>query len=91
MKKILFIRRDNIGDLVLTTPAIYAVRAKLSDAKIGVLANSYNMEVIENSPNVDELYVYEKAKHFPGKSKFMVWWNNFRLLSKIRRERYDVS
>ncbi|GER93553.1 hypothetical protein A45J_1299 [hot springs metagenome] len=34
MKKSLFIRRDNIGDLVCTTSAIYAVRGMI-EKKIG--------------------------------------------------------
>ncbi|PJA81644.1 MAG: glycosyl transferase, partial [Nitrospirae bacterium CG_4_9_14_3_um_filter_44_28] len=40
MKRIIFIRRDNIGDLVCTTPAIRAVREKYPDAKIGILVNT---------------------------------------------------
>ena len=35
MKKILIIRRDNIGDLVCTTPAIAELRQKNPDAEIG--------------------------------------------------------
>lgn len=91
MNKILFIRRDNIGDLICTTPAIRAVRNKFPLAKVGILVNTYNAEVIINNPDVDEVYIYEKAKHAPDKSKFSVWWNNFRILKKIRKERYDVA
>lgn len=91
LQKILFIRRDNIGDLVCTTPAIHAVRQAYPEAKIGILVNSYNVEVVKNNPNIDEIYIYEKAKHVPEKNKFTVWWNNLRVLSKIRKEKYDVA
>ena len=89
--KILFIRRDNIGDLICTTPSIYAVREKYPDAKIGILVNTYNADAVSNNPDIDEVYIYEKAKHAPDKSKFSVWLNNLRVLQKIRKERYDVA
>ncbi|MDI6744523.1 MAG: glycosyltransferase family 9 protein [Thermodesulfovibrionales bacterium] len=89
--KILFIRRDNIGDLICTTPSIYAVREKYPDAKIGILVNTYNADAISDNPDIDEVYIYEKAKHAPDKSKFSVWLNNLKVLQKIRKEKYDVA
>ena len=91
MKRIIFIRRDNIGDLVCTTPAIRAVREKYPDAKIGILVNTYNADAVSNNPDIDEVYIYEKAKHAPDKSKLSVWLNNLRVLQKIRKEKYDVA
>jgi len=89
--KILFIRRDNIGDLVCTTPSIRAVREKYPDAKIGILVNTYNADAVSNNPDIDEVYIYEKAKHATDKSKLSVWLNNLRVLQKIRKEKYDVA
>jgi len=91
MNKVLFIRRDNIGDLICTTPAIHALREKFPAAKIGVLVNSYNADAVAGNPDVDEVYVYEKAKHAEGKNRFLVWLGNLKLLLKIRGERYDVA
>jgi|SRR3989344_1840229 len=91
MNKVLFIRRDNIGDLICTTPAIHILREKFPAAKIGVLVNSYNADAVAGNPDVDEVYVYEKAKHAEGKNRFLVWLGNLKLLLKIRGERYDVA
>jgi ADP-heptose:LPS heptosyltransferase len=91
ISKILFIRRDNIGDLVCTTPAIYAVRQAYPQAKIGILVNSYNADAVKNNPDINEIYVYEKAKHVPEKNKLKVWLNNLTVLSKIRKEKYDIA
>ncbi|TAL23005.1 MAG: glycosyltransferase family 9 protein [Nitrospirae bacterium] len=90
-KKILFIRRDNIGDLVCTTPAIHAVRNHYPDAKIGILVNTYNVDAIRNNPDINEIYTYEKAKHAPEKNKISVWLNNLKVLHKIRKEKYDAA
>ena len=89
--KILFIRRDNIGDLVCTTPSIRAVREKYPDAKIGILVNTYNADAVSNNPDIDKVYIYEKAKHAPDKNKLSVWRSNLKVLLKIRKETYDVA
>ncbi|MBI5328266.1 MAG: glycosyltransferase family 9 protein [Deltaproteobacteria bacterium] len=91
MKKILFIRRDNIGDLICTTPAIHALREKFPKTKIGILVNTYNADAVAGNPDIDEVYVYEKAKHAKDKNRFSVWLENLRLLLKIRKEKYDVA
>lgn len=89
--KILFIRRDNIGDLICTTPAIHAARGRFPDATIGVLINTYNADVIMNNPDINEIFVYEKAKHAPERKRITVWWENFRTLQRVRRGKYDIA
>jgi ADP-heptose:LPS heptosyltransferase len=91
LKKIIFIRRDNIGDLVCTTPAIRAVRQRFPRARLSILVNTYNAEVIANHPDVDKVYIFQKPKHVLERHKFAVLWENFRLFRQIRRENYDVA
>ncbi len=64
--RLLIVRRDNIGDLVCTTPLLDALRAQLREAWIGVLATTYNAEVLARNPSVSEVFVYEKLKHRRG-------------------------
>ena len=65
--KILVIRRDNIGDLVCTTPLISALRLRYPRAHIAALVNTYNRQVLEGHPDLDAVYAYAKAKHrLPG-------------------------
>ncbi len=90
--KILVVRRDNIGDLVCTTPLIAALRSRFPDACICALVNSYNLPVLENNPDIDEVSAYTKAKHRPpGKSIIAIYWDRFRLLLRLRRERFDYA
>ncbi|MBI3397808.1 MAG: glycosyltransferase family 9 protein [Deltaproteobacteria bacterium] len=91
IKKILLIRRDNIGDIICTTPAIHALRKKFSQARIDVLANSYNADALANNPDVGTIYIYEKAKHFKNRNRLSVWLSNLKLIFKIRKQRYDVA
>lgn len=90
-RKILIVRKDNIGDLVCTTPLIAAVRERYPLAKIGALVNSYNAPVLAGNKNVDDVYVYEKAKHRAvGEPWYSVYIHRMRLMFQIRRERYDL-
>lgn len=90
MKKILIIRRDNIGDLVLTTPFIYALKKKFPDASIDIFTNSYCAPVLANNPDVDNIFVYEKAHHRGARSVISVYWERCRLLWSLRRNKYDT-
>ena len=61
-RKLLVIRRDNIGDLVCTTPLLRSLRQKYPEARIDALVTSYNEPILENNPDVDYVYAYTKAK-----------------------------
>ena len=88
---ILVIRRDNIGDLVCTTPLLSALRDKFPDAYLAALVNSYNAAVLKNNPVIDDLFVYQKAKHRAiGEWKVSVWWRTLMLMLKMRKTIWDV-
>lgn len=91
-QKILVIRRDNIGDLLCTTPLIHALRKRFPAARLCVLVNSYNFPVVENNPDIDTAYVYMKAKHREaGKSVLRIYWGRLRLMYALRREQFDYA
>jgi len=88
---ILVIRRDNIGDLVCTTPAIAALREKFPKAHIAALVNSYNAAILDNNPDLNAVHVYTKAKHRSGKqSKLRIWINTIKLIMRLRRVDWDI-
>ncbi len=88
---ILFIRRDNIGDLVCTTPAIRAARAAFPGARIAVLVNSYNAGVLAGNRDVNEVFIYQKEKHRGDKSRIRVIASNAVLMRRIRAKKFDVA
>lgn len=69
--RILVIRRDNIGDLVCTTPLLRALREHYPEHEIVALANSYNAPILWGNPCLDTLLSYTKFKHRPHD---MSWW-----------------
>jgi len=84
------VRRDNIGDLVCTTPLFTALRRTYPGAWIGALVNSYNAAVLDHNPDLDEVLVYTKLKHLePGQSALGALARRTRDLWRLRRRGLD--
>jgi ADP-heptose:LPS heptosyltransferase len=86
--RILIVRRDNIGDLVCTTPLIDALRARHPQAWIGALVNTYNADVLAGNPALDAVHAYEKMKHRSG-SLLSNLLKRIKLSSSLRGEKLD--
>ena len=87
--KILVIRRDNIGDLVCTTPLISALRQRFPDAWLGALVNSYNAPVLDGNPDLDRVFAYTKAKHRERQSLPGILWRRLLMMHRLRQMRID--
>ena len=89
--KLLVVRRDNIGDLVCTTPLLAALRKAKPGAWIGALVNSYNAPVLERNPHVDAVVAYRKLKHLaPGESALGALRERIVSLWRLREEKLDA-
>ena len=86
--RILLLRRDNIGDLVCTTPLIAALRERLPRAWLGALVTTYNAAVLAGNPALDEVFVYEKLKHRSG-SLLSHLRTRLGQMSRLRRQNLD--
>ena len=92
MTKFLVVRRDNIGDLVCTTPLFEALKARFPESTIHALVNSYNSAVLEGNPNVAAIHVYEKLKHEKSMLRApAVIVRRISLLAKLRRMGFDYA
>lgn len=90
VQRILVIRRENIGDLVCTTPLIRSIRMQLPDARIDALVTRYNAEVLQGSRDLDAVHVYTKLKHRKaGESALMAYASRLRTILELRRASFD--
>ena len=88
--QILVIRRDNIGDLICTTPLLHGLRKKHPDARIAVLASSYNAEVLRGNPDVDEVFIFLKRhQKSHGYGRLAMLWKRWRLARGLRKRNFD--
>jgi lipopolysaccharide heptosyltransferase II len=73
-----------IGDTLLATPALAALRKRFPWAKIAALVSYSNAGILEDNPNLDELvYVADRGSE-PKVQRFA------RRLLDIRRQKYDL-
>lgn len=90
LEKIIVCRRDNIGDLVLTTPLIFSLKKAFPDCRLDAYVNDYTRDVIVDLECIDNIYSYIKSKHAGG-FLFRLWggFKNVYLLLKLRFIGYD--
>lgn len=92
MKNILIIRRDNIGDLVCTTPLIEGAKTAFPNANIYLLINTVSQDVVKNNPYITHTFIYRKAKHASGRvAKLGVYLDRFKMFLQLRRIRFDAA
>ena len=60
--RFLILRMKPVGDTILTTPLIYALRSKFPDSRICVVVFKEYADLISNNPFCDEILVYDKKK-----------------------------
>lgn len=88
--KILVIKRDKIGDMLLTTPMLRHLKRSLPEAEVHVLANDYNAWVIRDNPDVDRLWVFNRVRTGKKVSVSAVIKQAL-LMLRLKFERYDVA
>jgi lipopolysaccharide heptosyltransferase II len=59
VQSVVLIRLDNLGDVLVTTPAIHAVRVSLPQAHLTLLASPVGAQVGRLNPDIDDVIVYE--------------------------------
>jgi heptosyltransferase-3 len=80
--RILLVRNDRIGDLVLTIPAVIALREALPGARIDLLSSSYNAPILKGNPWLDDI-ITDKGAHD--------YWDLDELVLRIKERKYDCA
>lgn len=92
MKNILVIRRDNIGDMVCTTPLLEGLKQVFPEAKLTLLVNKVAEDVVRHNPHVDRLFVYKKAKHrSKHETAIGLYWQRLKIMLALRQIRFDAT
>lgn len=85
IKKILVRSTNWVGDAVMTTPAMAALRAAYPAAEIVVVANPLVSELFTHHPYCDRVIVYDKKGPHKG---FKGLW---RFANVLRQEHFDLA
>lgn len=84
-QRILIVRTDRIGDVVLSTPAIRAVRDAYPNAYIAMAVAPYAKEIVEGNPFLDEVIVFDKG----GREKGLR--GTLRFSSRLKEKKFDAA
>src|SRR5215510_12904059 len=60
VRKILVVRLRSIGDTVLATPSLFALKRFLPDVEIDILVEDWVAPVLANHPHVNRVVVLER-------------------------------
>ncbi len=84
-KSILIIRTDRIGDVVLTTPVIKALRDAYPQARVSILVMPLTKDLVVDNPYLDEIMVDDRKGEHKGLKGFL------KLVSQLRQKKYDCA
>ncbi|MCM8780671.1 MAG: lipopolysaccharide heptosyltransferase II [Candidatus Omnitrophica bacterium] len=84
-RRILIVRTDRIGDVVLSTPVIKALRDSYPDAYIAMMVSAHAKPILDGNPYLDKVIVYDKRKRHRS------WWNSMRFCFDLRKIRFDLA
>jgi len=80
VQKILFLRYDRIGDMVLTTPVFRELKRERPNISISVLCSKSNKDIIKDNPYIDHIFLN-------AKNSFLV---DLPTLLKLRKKKFDA-
>jgi len=83
--KILVRSTNWIGDAVMTTPAVRAIRENFPESEITMLVHPWVSDVFRYSPRVDRLFIYEKKGRHKGLRGML------QLAGELRQEQFDCA
>ncbi len=78
LEKVLFLRPEKLGDMVISFPVFDGLKRHFPHIKIAILGSPRNRAIIENDKRFSQIYMYLKN---PIK--------DFKTLRKMRNEKYD--
>jgi ADP-heptose:LPS heptosyltransferase len=83
--RILIARPDRIGDVVLSTPVVSALRRQYPNAHITFLVREIVAPVVRGIPDVDAVFVYDPEGRHGGVRGF------FRLMEELKAQRFQIA
>ncbi|MBX5456746.1 MAG: glycosyltransferase family 9 protein [Thermogemmatispora sp.] len=90
--RLLLLRPDHLGDLVLTTPALTALKEHCPTAQITLFVGPWSQAIVMGHPAAERVLTCA----FPGfrraaQGALSPYWLLLRLAWQLRRERYDLA
>ncbi|HEX5506544.1 MAG TPA: glycosyltransferase family 9 protein [Thermomicrobiales bacterium] len=91
-RRLLVVKLADIGDVLNTTPALHALRARYPRARIAVLTTRNGAQALARSPDVDEILTFDKGlfDRVGGSAAPRALLAGLRFALRLRAGRYDT-
>lgn len=83
-EKFLVVRTDRMGDVILSLPVLEAIKSSYPKSHVTVMISPYTKDIVKNNPHLDDVIIDDYKDVHSGTGGF------FRLVKKIRGEKFDV-
>lgn len=94
-RRILVVRLDTIGDVLLSEPAMAALRARFPGARIDLVAGKSGQSVLTGNPNIDRFITFDAPWHAAWRGQSIdrraAAAATLSVLRRLRREHYDLA
>jgi len=78
VKKVLFIRHDKLGDMVISLPIFHNLKKKHPHIRIDLVCGKDNYDIVRTDPHITKAYYYHKKPI-----------RDYRDIQRMRKEKYD--
>ena len=89
VKRVLAIRLDNLGDVLVTTPALHAIKTSLPAATLTLLTSPVGAQVARLNPDLDDVIVYQAPWMDPWHKLPQDSQREQQVIATIRERRFD--
>jgi len=89
--KILLVRLDHIGDLLMTTPAIRALKRRFPQSSLSLLASPSSLPAVAGIPEIERSHSFRVPWYDGGRAQRFPALGYIRLIRRLRREHYDAA
>lgn len=79
------IRTDRMGDVILSTPVLEAIKSSSPNSYVAFMVSPYTRDVLKDNPHLDDVIIDEYKDAYKGMKGF------FRLVKRIRNGKFDVA
>ncbi len=89
--RVLLVRLDNLGDVLVTTPAIHAVKQSLPQAALTLLASPIGAQAGRLNPDIDDVIVYQAPWMDPWERLPQDTGREQQIIAVLRERRFDAA
>lgn len=93
-RRILVMELSLLGDLLLSTPLLAAIRERYPEAKVTLVCTPWAREAVAGNPDIDEVLTYEafwEDRASGGRPKARHIASTTKLLSAFRKRDFDIA